>query len=92
MGLLGLLGHLLNFLAPAVVVGLLLAWLAPLLIKQAKPHHSWGRQALLNGAACALVLLGGLLWFGHDGKMASYAAMVLAGASSQWLGARAWRG
>jgi hypothetical protein len=37
------------------------------------------------------VLLGGLWFFGHDGKMATYAALVLACASSQWWMLRAAR-
>jgi hypothetical protein len=38
------------------------------------------------------VLLGGLVIFGRDCKMPTYAAMVLVCASSQWFGAKAWRG
>jgi hypothetical protein len=36
-------------------------------------------------------LAAGLWYFGRDGKMAAYAALVLAVASAQWLVARAWR-
>jgi len=32
------------------------------------------------------------LVFGHDGKMATYAAMVLACGTSQWVAAKGWRG
>jgi hypothetical protein len=92
MSLIGLLDHLLNFVAPAVVVGLLVAGVAPVLIKKARPNHSWLTQSAINSVACALVLLGGLVLFGRDGKMATYAAMVLACASSQWFAAKAWRG
>ena len=35
--------------------------------------------------AGVLMLLMGLIWSGQDGKMSSYAAMVLACATSQWL-------
>jgi hypothetical protein len=92
MSLLGLLDHLLNFAFPALAVGLLVALLAPLLMKQARPHHSWLTQGAINSLACLLALVLGVLAFGHDGKMVSYAAMVLACASSQWLVAKAWRG
>jgi hypothetical protein len=34
---------------------------------------------------CLLVLLGGLWFFGRDGKMATYVVLVLASGSSQWL-------
>ena len=92
MSLIGLLDNLLNFIAPAVVLGLLVATLAPMLIKKVRPHHSWLTQSAINSVACGLVLVGGLVIFGHDGKMASYTAMALACASSQWLAAKAWRG
>ena len=92
MSLLDLLFHLLNFLAPAVAVGLLVATLAPLLMKKARPHHTWLTQVAINSVACALALLAGLIVFGRDGKMVTYGAMVLVCASSQWYAARAWRG
>ena len=79
--------HWVNFFAPAVFVGLLLPLLARLL---------WRRQlkslALLQAIAwassvSAAVLVGGLIVFGHDGKMATYGAMLFACALSLW-----WRG
>ena len=91
MTALGLLIHLFNFLAPAAVVGLLVAWVAPLVLKNARVHHSWLAQAVINFLSSATALLTGLWFFGHDGKIASYAFMVLACASSQWLVAKAWR-
>ena len=39
----------------------------------------------------ALGLLAALIVFGRDGKMATYAALVVAIASSQWLLLRGWR-
>jgi hypothetical protein len=91
MSLFGLIDHLLNFLLPALVVGLLVAVLAPLVMKKARTHHSWLKQGAINSLACFVALLGGLWFFGHDGKMASYAAMVLTCACCQWLMAGAWR-
>lgn len=92
MSLLGLIDHLLNFLLPALVVGALVALLAPLLMQKVRPQRSWFKQALLNALVGAVALTGGLVFFGHDGKMATYAAMVLACASTQWLAAKGWRG
>jgi hypothetical protein len=92
MSLFGLIDHLLNFIAPAIVVGLLVAAVAPMLMKNARPNHSWLTQSAINCVACGLGLLGGLVVFGHDGKMATYAVMVLICASSQWAAAKAWRG
>lgn len=92
MSLLGLLDHLLNFIAPALVVGLCVAVLAPLVMKKVRPHHTWLTQAAINTVACGLTLLAGLLLFGRDGKMATYAAMVLVCASCQWFAGKGWRG
>ena len=92
MSLFGLLDHLLNFIAPALVVGLLVAATAPMLMQKARPNHSWLTQSAINTVACGLVLLVGLVIFGRDGKMATYVAMVLACAGSQWFAAKAWRG
>jgi len=92
MGLLGFLNHLLNFMLPAAVVGLLVAAVAPWFVKKAGPHHSWLRQGAINFVACLAALLGGLVVFGHDGKMATYAVMVMACGTSQWVAAKAWRG
>ena len=91
MSLLGLLDHLLNFAFPALAVGLLVATLAPLVVKKARPHHSWLTQCAMNSVACLLVSLLGLLVFGRDGKMATYAAMAMVCASSQWVAAKANR-
>ena len=92
MSFFGLLDHLLNFLAPALVVGILVALAAPLIVRKTRPDHSWLKQAAINCVACALALLAGLWFFGNDGKMATYAAMVLACATSQWVAAKGWRG
>lgn len=81
--------HLLNFAAPALVVGMLTALLARMFMKQRPAAPSWHAQAAINFVVCLAVLLGGLWFFGHDGKMATYAALVLACASSQWWMVRA---
>lgn len=91
MSLVGFLDHLLHFLLPALAVGLLLAVLAPLLMKRTRPSHSWLSQALINSVVGVLALAWGLWFFGRDGKMVSYAVMLMACASSQWFAARAWR-
>lgn len=91
MGPLELLNHLLNFLAPALVVGSLLAVAGPWVTGRRGAGMSRLRQALLNLAAGALALLAGLWFFGNDGKMASYGLMVLLTASAQWAGQRSWK-
>ncbi len=91
MGPLDLLDHLLNFVAPASAVGLLLALLAPFFIRKPFVPRAVIAQTAINTVASAAALLAGLWFFGHDGKMASYTAMVLVAATSQWLASRAWR-
>jgi hypothetical protein len=86
MGPLDLINHLLNFAAPAVVVGFFLALVAPRLLRAGSRRGSLAACVLLNSicGACALVL--GIWFFGNDGKIASYLALVFASALSQfWL-------
>lgn len=85
MGLLDILNHGLNFLAPAFWLALLLPMGARLLLKKKAGIPTFWTQTAVNFAANALVLLLGLWFFGHDGKMVTYAGMVLVCATSQWL-------
>jgi len=68
--------HLLNFFAPALGAGLLTAAFTKLLWRRELKPVRWTRLAAWATAGCALVLVAGLIAFGHDGKMATYAAMV----------------
>ncbi|WP_087496586.1 hypothetical protein [Curvibacter sp. AEP1-3] len=88
MGPLDLLNHLLNFAAPALVVGVLLALLASLFYRKVPVALSLYAQAAINFVAGLGALMGGLVFFGRDGKMLSYGAMVLACAASQWWAMR----
>jgi hypothetical protein len=88
---LDLLFHLLNFLAPAMGGSVLLAVLARLVVRSRACGESLLTQIGVNFLASALALGLGLWFFGRDGKMASYAAMVLCSASSQWLMQRGWK-
>ena len=91
MGPLELTRHLLSFAAPALVVALLVALAARLVLPPAARPASWRLAVALNALAGILVLTGGLWYFGRDGKMATYAALVLVVATVQWAGGRAWR-
>ncbi len=92
MPLLAALDHLLNFLAPAAGVALLLVAGTRVLMRKRPPALSWRAQAAILFAVGAAVLVAGLVLFGRDGKMLTYGALVLACASSQWLLLRGWRG
>jgi hypothetical protein len=84
MGPLDLLIHLLNFVAPAAVVSLLTVLMARLSLRKQAMPLVWWAQAAINFVVCVLALLGGLWFFGRDGKMASYAALLVCCATSQW--------
>jgi hypothetical protein len=84
MSTLDLLNHMLNFAAPAPAVALLLALASRFVLARRARAYGLGVQVLVNALAGLAALLGGLVLFGNDGKMASYGALVLACASSQW--------
>jgi hypothetical protein len=78
-----LLGHIAGLLAPAIAVAVML-WV--LTLRRGARASGWGAKAglwALMGAG-ALVLLAGLLYFGRDGKMATYTALVLVQGSMAW--------
>jgi hypothetical protein len=90
MGLLHFLLHAMNFAAPALCLALLLPALNRWLLRQPL-GLSWWAQGLILFAVGLSALLGGLVFFGTDGKMLSYAALVLACASGQWALSRGWK-
>ena len=83
--------HAAGFLAPALFLAIVLPTLSRLLLRKAAPLAGFWPQAALVFAAGAGVLVAGLLWFGRDGKMATYAALVAVTGTVQWLLMRAWR-
>lgn len=91
MGPLDLFLHLLSFAAPALAVGITVALAARVVLPRQSAILSWWGQAAINSIAGVLVLAGGLWYFGADGKMATYTALVVAVAICQWVCGRAWR-
>ena len=91
MNLLDLIRHALGFAAPAFVVAVLVAAAARVVLSPSARPPSWWLAVALNTLAGIAVLGVGLWYFGRDGKMATYAALVLAVATMQWLSGRAWR-
>jgi len=85
MDVMSLTVHWLNFLAPACAVAAWLALVSPLVTRSYPGWRAWRRQFVLNSCSGIAVLLLGLLWFGNDGKVITYAGMVLACATTQWL-------
>lgn len=90
-----LLDHILNFLAPAAALALLLVLLSRIfsrfLASKKLLTQSIYAQAAIIFIVNVLVLAAGLVLFGNDGKMATYAALVLASAVCQWVLWRGWR-
>ncbi len=91
MNILALFNHLLNFVAPAVFVGVFLAVLSPWVLRKSPRRGSWLVRAISNTACGLGALLLGLWFFGHDGKMLSYLGLILASAASQFCWMQAWR-
>lgn len=87
MGQLDVFWHLANLLAPALGLALIAPTLAKLLWRDALRLVPWAPLAGWVAVVNVLVLVGGLLLLGRDGRMATYLAMVLASAAVLW-----WRG
>ncbi|SDN48159.1 hypothetical protein [Polaromonas sp. JS666] len=87
--------HLLNFVLPAAAVALLLVLSSRVfggLFRSSRPvAATWWAQTVIVFAANVAVLVAGLVFFGRDGKMMTYAAMVASAAVCQWILLGAWR-
>lgn len=84
MTFIGLLGHLVGFLAPALVVALMLC-LAPRLRRVGRQsRRRWTQDLGLLSVAGAAVLLMGLVLLGRDAKMLTYASLVVVQGSLGW--------
>jgi hypothetical protein len=84
--------HLIGFVAPAVAVALIVAFGARVVMPRTAAVRPWWLQSAINSIVGVLVLAAGLWHFGVDGKMATYAALVIAVASCQWATSRGWGG
>jgi len=84
-----LINQLLNFMAPAAFVAFLLVLFVRLLsgfFSSKRPvAQSWWAQAAIVFIAGVVCLLAGLVLFGRDGKVASYALLAVGAATCQWL-------
>lgn len=93
MDTLSALNHTLNFVAPALFVAAVLLLLSGFNRKRALNWRAAMVRVVLVASAGSLGLLAGLWFFGVDGKLASYALLVLGCGTAQWLmgGRRAQR-
>ena len=85
MGLLATLNHLLNFAAPAFALAVVMPVFARISTRGKASSRGFALQWGVNFMACVAVLVAGLWLGGRDGKMLTYAAMVVACATTQWL-------
>lgn len=84
MGALDAFWHALNFVAPALGVAGPAAAAAKLLWRHELAGTPWWRLASWAVLAGVAALIGGLLVFGRDGAMPTYAALVVAVALALW--------
>lgn len=90
MDFVDLVWHLAGFVAPALGVAGGVTLLAQAATRRTAPARLLWRRFLVNLAACLAVLVTGLVLTGQDGRMLTYAALVLACAAAQaWQTRRA---
>lgn len=76
--------HLANFFAPALGMGIAASLMSKVLWRRELMRISWVRLTVRATVSSAVVLFAGLVVFGHDGKVATYGAMVFACAGTLW--------
>jgi hypothetical protein len=76
--------HIANFFAPAVGIGLFAAAATKLVWRRELKGVGWLRLAAWASGSMALVSMLGLVIFEHDGKMITYAAMLIACTLALW--------
>ena len=91
MGPIDLLLHLAGLFAPALAVALMVSMLARVLLPAMTAGRSWSLSVVCGFLAGATALAAGLVLLGRDGRMLTYAALVLACAASEWAVSRGWR-
>lgn len=95
MTALNLINQLLNFMAPAAFVALFMVLAAHVFagfFRSKRPLAlSLPKQIAIVFVASLILLVAGLVIFGRDGKMASYALLAVGAATCQWLLLRGWK-
>jgi hypothetical protein len=86
MGPIDAVWHVLNFFWPALGLGVLGAAAVKLLWRRELAGVTGLRLAAWGVAAGAVALVAGLLIFGRDGRMVTYALLVLFTALAFWAG------
>ncbi len=75
--------HVVGFIAPAAFLALVL-WTVPRFRRAGRAAKGAGLEVFMLVVAGVVVLLAGLVVFGRDGKMATYAALVFVQGTLAW--------
>jgi hypothetical protein len=84
MSFFDLLNHIINFALPALAMGVMVPLFSRLIWRKTPSKRSLKSQMIVTTLACLAVLFAGLVIFSTDGKMATYAALVIVAAVCQW--------
>ena len=85
MDALDLFWHLANFVLPAIGVGALTSALCKVVWRRSLARAPWFTLAWQSSAAGLAVLVAGLVITGHDGRMITWAGLVIACALVPWI-------
>ena len=85
MSSLQLLDSLLNFVAPAFFVALVLSLATRILMKRRAGAWGFWAQTGINFMVGVAVVIAGLAIYGRDGMMWTYAALAFVCGTGQWL-------
>ena len=81
--------HLVNFVLPALAMAVFMPLAGRWVMGSS--GLSWPLRMACHALAGVGVLVTGLVVQGHDGRMATYGALVLVSATLEWLLHRGWR-
>lgn len=85
MNLLDLFWHLAGFVAPAWALALGVVGASWFFMRNRGPVGDPSKRFATNFAVNVLVLVAGLVLTGQDGRLITYAALVLASATCEWV-------
>ena len=80
--------HLFHFAMPALAMAMLMPLAGRMVMGAGRTRLR--RRMGVHALSGLVVLVGGLLLHGQDGKMSTYIALVLVAATTEWLLQRGW--
>ena len=78
-----------NFFAPACFLSLAVSFIN-FNASSVEPLLGVGGRFLVNTIVGCAVMMGGLIYFGQDGKMATYAVLLMSVGTMQWVLTKGW--